>query len=130
MNGFLLDTQLLLWYAVDRAKLPPLARNLISSPQSVLYFSMASLWEVGIKAALRKPSFTISPAKLYDGLVDWGWHRLDIHERHIFHLADLALHHRDPFDRMLVAQAEVEQLRLMTADRTLPLYSSSVLFVG
>jgi PIN domain nuclease of toxin-antitoxin system len=91
-----------------------------------LRFSCATLWEVAIKTALRKPGFDVDPTKLRDSLVAEGFVELPITVEHIARLTTLPLLHGDPFDRMLVAQAAVEGLTLLTADAALKRYGRFV----
>jgi PIN domain nuclease of toxin-antitoxin system len=123
----LLDTHIALWVLLDDERLPPTARDILRDPSTSAWYSLATLWEVSIKHGLGR--FTMSPADMSTGLRDSGFRRLGIEDSHFSRLAELPQIHRDPFDRMLIAQAEVEPLRLLTSDRLLAQYSSSVILV-
>ena len=112
----LLDTHLLLWAAGEPDRLSPQARSLIADPGNELVFSGASLWEVAIKAGLGRADFRVDPSLLRRGLLDNDWRELPIGSRHAVAVATLPDLHRDPFDRLLVAQAVVEGILLLTRD--------------
>ena len=93
---------------------------------NALYFSAASLWEVAIKSGLGRPDFEVDPVRLGDGLVDNGYIEIPVTGRHAAAVMTLSPHHKDPFDRLLVAQATIEGMRLLTSDRLLVQYGSHV----
>lgn len=119
----LLDTQLFLWWLSGSRRLPAAARGLVGQADEVLV-STASLWEATVKIGLGKLHADVG--ELIGGIEASGFRELPIRAAHVATLASLPLHHRDPFDRMLVAQAITEPLRLITADRTLRQYSELV----
>ena len=119
----LLDTQLYLWFIVDSPKLSKQARDTIARANDV-YVSAASIWEMSIKIALGKLS--ADETDLVRAIDASGFVELPILARHAAFVASLPPHHRDPFDRMLIAQAIQEPLRLLTADKTLKRYSDLV----
>lgn len=121
----LLDTQLLIWSGREPWRLSAEAREVILAAETRV-FSVASIWEVAIKQALRKPDFDVDPAALRNGLLTRDYVELTIEGRHASSLPELPSIHGDPFDRMLVAQARVEGLTLLTADRTLAAYGAPV----
>ena len=127
MKRLLLDTHILLWAAQNSQRLTSKARELINDPQNEVFFSVASLWEIGIKFALGRDDFAISPADLHEGLASHDYVELPILTPHALLSARLPALHKDPFDRMLVAQAMVENLTLITADATVAAYSPSFL---
>ena len=88
--------------------------------------SVVSIWEVAIKASLKRPDFQVNPEELRFGLLQEGFQELAIQSEHVLAVAHLPLIHRDPFDRLLVAQAAREGLRLLTSDRTLASYGDPV----
>lgn len=104
----LLDTHLILWAASGSLDLPSSAQALICDPANELHFSAASIWEVAIKAGLGRPDFKADPNLLRRGLLDNGYHELAINSAHAAAVSRLPAIHKDPFDRMLVAQATVE----------------------
>ena len=122
----LLDTHLLLWTASEPDRLPPAARAEIENTETDLVFSAASLWEVAIKAAFGRADFTVDPRLLRRGLLDNGYHELGISGEHAVGVTVLPPIHRDPFDRMLVSQAIIEEITLLTVDTMIARYPAPV----
>jgi PIN domain nuclease of toxin-antitoxin system len=120
----LLDTHVLVWAAIGDPKLSKAAIALIDDPANTLYFSAASLWELTIKGAARTG---VDPAQLRGALLAVGYRELPISAEHTLAVGELPDHHRDPFDRILAAQAQVEGLHLVTHDRTLSAYPHTLL---
>lgn len=125
----LVDTHLLLWAAGAPERLSPAARALIEDGGNKLLFSPASLWEIAIKRALERTDFNVDPRLLRRGLVDNGYEELAITGEHAVAVADLPSLHKDPFDRILVAQAVVEGVPLLSADRQLVGYPGEIRIV-
>ncbi|WP_373777575.1 type II toxin-antitoxin system VapC family toxin [Glaesserella sp.] len=124
----LLDSHVLLWLAWDKkAYLSPQAIDLLDDPHNELYFSLASLWEIAIKSSLGKPDFEIDVEALEQGLIEIGCRAVAIDVLHILKQAQLPLIHRDLFDRLLMAQAEIENLFFMTADTMILKYQKPYL---
>ena len=123
---FLLDTHLLLWAAEDSIRLPDAARTLMDDERNYLLFSATSLWEVTIKAGLGRRDFDIDPFALRRGLLDGGYSELFITSAHAVAVAALPPLHKDPFDRLLVAQATVEGITLLTSDPLVAQYPGPV----
>ncbi len=119
----LLDTHIFLWALADSTSLKPAARKLIESADEV-YVSAASIWEVAIKARLGK--IEADPNELVAAIAASGFQELPVRAVHAAGVARLALHHSDPFDRLLIAQALAEPLKLLTADAVLAQYSDVV----
>ena len=126
---FLLDTHLLLWAAGHPARLSPAARKLINHPANELLFSAASIWEVAIKCGLGRNDFQADPRLLRRGLIDNGYIELPILGEHVVAIDTLPPIHKDPFDRLLVAQAIVEGITLLTADAIVKQYPGPVRLV-
>ncbi len=122
----LLDTQLLLWAAGTPARLPAAARSLLEDPQKEPIFSSASLWEVAIKHALGRGDFRVDARRLRRGLLDNGYSELPITSAHAVALDSLPRIHKDPFDRILIAQSMVEGIALLTADPLIAQYPAPV----
>ncbi len=120
----LLDTHLLVWWFVDR-RISQRATELIRDPANQLYASAASVWEVAIKAALGK--IEVKPDALLAGLRDGGFQELAVSSRHATQVGLLPMHHRDPFDRLLVSQSLCESMSLLTDDRVLAVYGPTVI---
>ena len=125
----LLDTHLLLWAAGQPKKLSRKARTAIEAPGNELFFSAASLWEVVIKRALGRDDFKVDSRLLRRGLLDNGYSELLIGSEHVVAVENLPGIHKDPFDRILVAQAIVEGFALLTADATVAQYAGPVQLV-
>jgi PIN domain nuclease of toxin-antitoxin system len=122
----LVDTHLVLWAAGQPKKLSKKARGLLENPDSQLLFSAASLWEIAIKHGLGRADFRVEPRRLRRGLVDNGWRELTVSSEHALATLSLPPIHKDPFDRMLVAQAHVEGLTLLTSDEIVAQYSGAI----
>lgn len=118
----LLDTHLLLWAADGLERLPADAQTLMNDTDNVLIFSVASLWEIVIKRGLGRDDFKVDPRVLRRGLLDNGYEELSILSEHAVAVDTLPPIHKDPFDRMLVAQAIVEGITLLTADAQVAAY--------
>lgn len=122
----LLDTHLLLWAAGEPGRLPAPARALIDDPANELIFSAASLWEIVIKRRLGRDDFRVDPRLLRRGLLDNGYSELPVTSEHAVALDSLPPIHKDPFDRILVAQATVEGMALLTVDPVVARYPGPV----
>lgn len=119
---YLLDTHVLLWAAGEPQRLTPETQNLLRDPATDLTFSTASIWEVVIKSALGRSDFRVDPRQLRDGLLRNGYGELAIRSDHTLAVGQLPPIHNDPFDRILVAQAQVENITLLTMDAQLARY--------
>jgi len=122
----LLDTHLLLWAAGQPERLSKQARRLLSDPANELLFSAASLWEIAIKRNLGRADFKVEPRLLRRGLLDNGYRELAITSAHVLELDALPAHHKDPFDRILVAQALSEGITLLTVDPMVAKYPGPI----
>lgn len=128
MNGYLLDTQTLLWW---RAGSPPLgrrARAALVAPEATLFLSACSVWEMCIKRSLGKLELGTSTEEFVESALGAGIRLLEIRPAHLYRVEALPWHHRDPFDRLLVAQALVDDLELVARDRTLRKYGVGVVW--
>jgi PIN domain nuclease of toxin-antitoxin system len=122
----LLDTHLLLWAAGEPRRLSKRARTLINDPNNELLFSAASLWEVSIKRGLGREDFKVDVRLLRRGLLDNGYTELPIISDHVVATESLPPIHKDPFDRVLVAQATVEGVTLLTIDSLVSQYPGPI----
>jgi PIN domain nuclease of toxin-antitoxin system len=122
----LLDTHVLLWAAGEPEKLSKSARRLLGNPANVLIFSAASLWEIAIKRGIGRDDFQVDPRLLRRGLLDNGYTELPITSTHAVAISALPPLHKDPFDRILVSQAQVEGVTLVTSDDRVARYPVSV----
>jgi PIN domain nuclease of toxin-antitoxin system len=122
----LLDTHVLLWAAGDPDRLPAPARAMIEDTAHQLFFSAASLWEIAIKNGLGRSDFRADPALLRRGLLDNGYTELAVTGRLAVAVAGLPPLHRDPFDRILIAQAIADGLLLLTVDPAVARYPGPI----
>jgi PIN domain nuclease of toxin-antitoxin system len=122
----LLDTHVLLWALGRPERLDAATRALLEDPETEVLFSAASIWEVAIKAGLGRADFAVRPDEVARAARGTGFAELPVRAAAAALVADLPPHHRDPFDRLLVAQAMAEPARLYTADPQLPPYSELV----
>ena len=122
----LLDTHLLLWAAGQPEKLSVAARELFEDSENELWFSAASLWEVAIQAGLGRDDFRVEPRLLRRGLLDNGYRELPVTSAHAVALDTLPPIHKDPFDRILIAQAQVEGVLLVTSDEAVSQYPGTI----
>lgn len=122
----LLDTQLLLWAAGQPERLSASARKQIKNPKNEILFSAASLWEITIKNSLGRDDFRAEPRLLRRGLLDNGYTELPVTSQHAVNIDGLPPLHKDPFDRMLLAQALTEGITLLTSDAQLARYRGPV----
>lgn len=122
----LLDTHYLLWAANEPAHLPRAVRGLIDDQENELFFSAASLWEVAIKNSRGRKDFQADASVLRRALLDNGYSELPVTSEHAVALERLPLIHKDPFDRMLIAQAVYEGVTLLTNDRIVAEYPGPI----
>ena len=125
----LLDTHVALWTVLDDKRLSRRSRDLISDLNNAVFVSVISLWEIAIKFARRRGSLNdmpVSAAEALDHFNRAGYHILAVSDGHALAVGDLPALHRDPFDRMLIAQARFEPLRLLTADRAVAAYGEGI----
>lgn len=122
----LLDTHLILWAAGEPGRLPVAALAAIEDPENELLFSPVSLWEVAIKRSLGRADFQVDPRLLRRGLFDSGYQELSITSEHTVAVDGLPAMHKDPFDRLLVAQSLVEGITLATVDEALAQYPAPI----
>lgn len=118
----LLDTHVLLWAAAGSVKLSTKAAALIENPENQLYFSAASLWEISIKNKLGRADFKVDLAVLRRSLLDNGFEEIIMNSAHTIGVDALPNIHKDPFDRMLIAQTIAEGVTLLTADSVMAEY--------
>lgn len=129
----LLDTHVLLWALTDSARLPSQARTLIESPDNEIYYSVVSPWEVDIKHTLHPTQLAINAKQLAAFCEQSGFLQLPIKKEHVFHLSQLkrrkgAEPHKDPFDRIMLCQAAVEDMLFLTHDARISEYTEPCIF--
>jgi PIN domain nuclease of toxin-antitoxin system len=126
MIGLLLDTHIFLWWLDDNSRLSGEARDRIADPETAVFVSAASIWEIGIKRALGKLE---APREIVAFVEEEGFRGLPMAMRHAEIASLLPLHHRDPFDRMLIAQGLAEDLTIVTVDGRFEPYGVKLLWV-
>ena len=122
----LLDTQLLIWLAFTPEQLPSTLIPELEDRQQRFFVSVVSLWEVAIKRSLNRLDFQFDAAELREQLQREGFEELPIRAEHCLAVQTLPWHHKDPFDRLLIAQAQQEQIKLPSCDQSLREYGASV----
>jgi len=127
--NLLLDTHVALWAIVDSPKLTEKARELIQSPKTAVWISAASVWEIAIKHALARGDMPVASRDAVRYFRESGYRFLAVEAEHAVAVEDLPAHHNDPFDRILVAQALIEPMRLMTHDALVARYSDTIIKV-
>ena len=128
--NLLLDTHVALWAIIDSPKLPRTARDLIISPKATVWFSSASIWEISIKHGLGRGDMPVSGKDALRYFTESGYRCLSIEPEHASAVEELPAYHNDPFDRILVAQAIFEPMRLMTHDAVLFQYSDTIITIS
>ena len=126
----LLDTHLLVWAMGEPERLDPALVRLLEDPMNTPVFSVASLWELVIKRGLDWPDFQLEPPVLRQALLEAGWRELPVEAHHVLAVGQLPGLHSDPFDRLLVVQAQAHGLLLITADQQLAQYPGPVRRMG
>lgn len=126
----LADTHVLLWAAAEPERLDERSRDMILSPEAQVWFSAVSIWEVAIKSGLGRDDFKVSPYILRRALLDHDYRELTVNSTHAAAVSTLPSIHRDPFDRLLLAQAEIEGMLFLTADEQLLEYPGLIHRVG
>ncbi|MBK1704390.1 type II toxin-antitoxin system VapC family toxin [Halochromatium glycolicum] len=119
----LTDTHILLWALLRPGRLDATDRDVLESPEHQVFFSAVNIWEIAIKRALDRPDFDVEPEAVYRAALETGFRELPVSAVHAAAVRDLPAHHRDPFDRLLIAQARTEPLFLMTDDPLIDLYA-------
>lgn len=122
----LLDTHVLIWALTDDKRLSGSARELIQEERNQVHFSAASIWEIAIKHALSPKKVPVSSVELRSFCFEAGYREIAVDSAHAVAVSELPLHHKDPFDRMLVAQALSEPLCLLTHDPVVCKYSDTI----
>ena len=122
----LLDTHLLVWAMGEPERLDPALVRLLEDPMNTPVFSVVSLWELVIKRGLDRPDFQLEPSLLRQVLSEAGWRELPVEAHHVLAVGQLPPLHRDPFDRLLLAQAQADGLLLITVDQQLAQYPGPV----
>ena len=125
--NLLLDTHVALWAITDSSKLSQKARELIASPKTTVWVSAANVWEIAIKHSLGRGDMPVSGRDALRYFQESGYRFLPVEAEHAVAVEELPAHHQDPFDRILIAQALVEPMRLMTHDPLVARYSDTIM---
>ena len=125
---YLLDTHVLLWFLSQQNKISSQVLELCSDPDNQPYFSLTSIWEIQIKHQLGKLTLDIPIKEIMSTAKDKNILALDVKEQHILMLDNLPYYHKDPFDRLLIAQAKAEQMTLISADKIINQYDVVLLW--
>jgi PIN domain nuclease of toxin-antitoxin system len=123
---FLLDTQFVIWVPLDDRRISRQARVIFNDPANDFVFSVSSIWEIAIKRALRRGDFQFDPREVRRLLIENGYEELTLQSRHVVAVDSMVLIHKDPFDRILIAQAMVEGITLLTADPMIAKYPGPI----
>jgi len=123
---FLLDTQVAIWALIDDPRLSIDARRILDDSGNRLHFSVCSIWEIAIKRGLNRPDFQHDPRLIRRTLLRYGCSEIPIESTHAFEVESLPLIHKDPVDRLLIAQAIVEGITLLTADPVIAQYPGPI----
>jgi PIN domain nuclease of toxin-antitoxin system len=126
---FLVDTNIALWALFDDPLLSQTAHKILNDVNNDIQFSVSNIWEIAIKRGLKKPGFDHDPRVIRRCLIDNGYEELLIQSRHVVEVDSLPPIHKDPFDRLLIAQAMVEGITLLTADAVIAQYPGPILKV-
>lgn len=126
---YLLDTHLLLWASLNSNKLSQIARVIIENQNNELIFSAASIWEIAIKSQLGRSDFQVSASLFRTGLISNGYQEMNITGVHSIEAGRLPPIYSDPFDRMLIAQANSEGVNLLTSDQQISGYVGNIILV-
>ncbi len=127
--NLLLDTHIALWAITDNPKLSVVAREMILAPRATVWVSAVTVWEIAIKYSLGRETMPVSGKKALQYFRQAGYRFLAVEPEHAAAVEDLTAYHQDPFDRLLVAQALVEPMRLMTHDATVARYSDTIILI-
>jgi PIN domain nuclease of toxin-antitoxin system len=125
-NGYLLDTQIFLWWETDDQRLPQQVKNILVDPGQLLYLSLASVWEIVIKQQIGKLKLIADLSKI---IKQSYFPLLAIELNHILALNEIQNHHKDPFDRLLISQSQTENLTLITSDKKIAKYDINTLLI-
>jgi PIN domain nuclease of toxin-antitoxin system len=123
---FLLDTHFVVWVPIDSPRISTQARSILMDQENQFVFSVSSIWEIAIKKALGRPDFPHDPREMRRRLIDNGYEELTIKSQHVVLVDSIPLIHKDPFDRILIAQALVEGITLLTADPVIAKYPGPI----
>ena len=124
--SFLLDTHFALWVPINSPRISQEARAILLNPENRFLFSVSSIWEIAIKKALGRPDFPFDPRDIRRQLIANGCDELTIESRHVVMVDSIAPMHKDPFDRILIAQAMVEGITLLTPDPVIAKYPGPI----
>lgn len=126
--NLLIDTHVLIWFLTDDDRLPEKVKQTIESNENSCYTSIASYWEIAIKHSLGRLELFTDLENLFQIIEDSGFEPLPINKKHIIENASLEFHHQDPFDRLLIAQAIIEELSIVSKDKQFKKYKPTIIW--
>ena len=126
--NILLDTHAVIWFITEDPKLPLASKKIIENPENNCFVSMATYWEMGIKHSLDRLNLQNPLERIFEIIEESGFELLPITSSHILTVSELAFHHRDPFDRMIIGQATNEDMKIMSKDAQFKNYSSEIIW--
>lgn len=124
----LVDTHAVIWFITDNSRLSPLARKVIESPENICFVSIATFWEIGIKSSLGRLELSTTLEQIFEIIEDSGFQLLPISVNHVLKSSKLEFQHHDPFDRIIIAQAQCEQVPLISKDEKIANYDISLIW--
>lgn len=124
----LVDTHAVIWFITDSSRLSPVARKIIESPENICFVSIATFWEIGIKSSLGRLELNATLERIFEIIEDSGFQLLPVSVKHVLNNANLEFHHHDPFDRIIISQAQCEQVPLISRDEKFSNYDISLIW--
>ncbi len=124
----LVDTHAVIWFITDNSRLSPVARKIIESPENICFVSIATFWEIGIKSSLGRLDLNTTLERLFKIIEESGFQLLPISINHILNCAKLEFYHHDPFDRIVISQAQCELIPLISKDEKFSNYDISLIW--
>ena len=119
---YLIDTQILIWMIIDTEKIPKNIHNILNNTKNEIFISSVSIWEIAIKTSVKKLLLPFELRKLTEEIKNMNIAILDISSEHLIKVADLPFHHKDPFDRLIISQAIIENLPIISSDKNFDYY--------
>jgi PIN domain nuclease of toxin-antitoxin system len=124
---YLIDTQILIWMIIDIQKIPDNINKIIKDSRNEIFVSSVSIWEIAIKKSIGKLTFPFELKKIREVIKNMNINILDINTEHLINVAELPFHHKDPFDRLIISQAMIEKLPIISRDNNFPLYNIKII---
>lgn len=125
---YLIDTQILIWMIIDIQKIPDNINKIIKDSRNEIFVSSVSIWEIAIKKSIGKLTFPFELKKIREVIKNMNINILDINTEHLINVAELPFHHKDPFDRLIISQAMIDKLPIISSDNNFPLYNIKIIW--